>query len=88
MPIWEYKIVLPRIEVNTSRYKSMKARGKAEPDTVAEVLNKDRPEFDSIAEVLNKYGREGWELVAIETISYGEEEEQPVAYLKRLVADK
>lgn len=87
MPIWEYKVILPRLEVNLSRYKTMQSRLKAKSDSIEEVLDKYGPQFDSIAEVLNRYGQEGWELVAVETTSYGDEEEQPVVYLKRPVSE-
>jgi hypothetical protein len=86
MPVWEYKVVLPRLEVDLSRFKAGQAKLKPEPESAADVLNRYGPEFDSIAEVLNRYGQEGWELVAVEMIDYGKGEEQPIAFLKRSVA--
>jgi hypothetical protein len=85
MERWEYKVILPRLEVDVSRLRAHQAKSKPEVMSMRDVLDKYGPEFDSIAEVLNKYGQEGWELVAIETTSYHEMEEQPVAYLKRRI---
>ena len=67
MAKWECKVVLPKLEVDLARLKGARTEESAE--------------VDSIAKVLNRYGREGWEFVAVDTsvIHVG----QPVAYLKR-----
>ena len=74
---WEYKIVLPQVEVGVSRVEAARKGTSI------------KPECDSIAEVLRKYGSQGWELVSVvNTTLANANKEQPVAYFKRPAEDR
>ena len=72
MTKWEYKVVLPQVEVGVARVEAA-SKGIS-----------IKPECDSIAEVLRKYGSQGWEMVSVvNTTLANANKEQPVVYFKR-----